>query len=138
MISPLIDTNVILRYLIEEPNSIDKKFKGVLSFFAKLEMGEEKAFLPDIVLFQAYFVLTSFYKVPQNLAAEKLSKLLSLKGLISSNKKIMQNCLSILIQNKIDIVDAYIIAFSKENKLTGVYSFDTDLKKGGLTLLAVD
>lgn len=138
MISPLIDTNVIIRYLIEEPNSIGKKFKGVFPFFTKLEIGEKKVFIPDIVVFQAYFVLTSFYKVPQNLAAEKLLQILSFKGLVSPDKKVMQNCLSIVLHDKIDIVDAYIIAFSKENGLTGVFSFDTDLKKCGLTLLKVD
>lgn len=138
MISPLIDINVIIRYLVETPNSIDNKSKGVFPFFTKLEIGEKKAFIPDIVVFQTYFVLISFYKVPQKLAAEKLFKILSFKGLISPNKKVIQNCLTIILHDKIDIVDAYIIAFSKENGLNGVFSFDKDLKKRELALLKVE
>ena len=58
-----IDTNVILRYLVEDPESIDPKFSGVYSFFDKLETGRLTVHLPDLVLFQTYFVLTSFYNV---------------------------------------------------------------------------
>ena len=60
----LLDTNVIVRYLVETPESIAPKFRGVFPFFEGLAHAEKKAYLPPLVLFQTYFVLTSFYKVP--------------------------------------------------------------------------
>ncbi|MDF7801881.1 hypothetical protein P4C99_20560 [Pontiellaceae bacterium B1224] len=65
----LIDTNVIIRYLVEDPETIKPKFKGVYSFFEKVERGETKVLLPELVLFEAFFVLTSFYEVPTTKAA---------------------------------------------------------------------
>ena len=34
-----IDTNVIIRYLVEDPATIPPKFRGVYSFFEKVEIG---------------------------------------------------------------------------------------------------
>ena len=56
-VSP-IDTNVIVRYLVEKPQAIPSKFKGVYSFFQAIENGDKKVHLTDVVLFQTYFVLT--------------------------------------------------------------------------------
>jgi predicted nucleic acid-binding protein len=133
----IIDTNVIIRYLVEDPSTIDPKFKGVYSFFSKLEKGEVKAELIDLVLFQCYFVLTSFYKVPRPEAASKLEKLVGFKGLSMPEKAVAAACLSILQTENLDIVDAYILAWSKQHAVKGVYSFDSDLKKKGLKLLKV-
>jgi len=133
----IIDTNVILRYLVEDPSTIDPKFKGVYSFFAKLERGQIKAELVDLVLFQSYFVLTSFYKVPRPEAAEKLEKLVGFKGLSMPEKDVAAACLRMLQTESLDIVDAYIRAWSKRHAVEGVYSFDNDLKQKGLTLLKV-
>ena len=66
-----IDTNVIVRYLVETPESIDPEFRGVYGFFEKVETGRLSVHLPELVLFQAYFVLTSFYRVPRQEAHEK-------------------------------------------------------------------
>ncbi|VGO16153.1 hypothetical protein PDESU_04743 [Pontiella desulfatans] len=38
----LIDTNVIVRYLVEDPATLRPKFKGIYSFFEKVEQGEAR------------------------------------------------------------------------------------------------
>ena len=53
----LVDTNVILRYLVENPDSVQRKFKGVFTFFPRVERGEIKIELCELVLFEAFFVL---------------------------------------------------------------------------------
>lgn len=60
MAEPL-DTNVILRYLMEDEDTIEPRFKGVFTFFDELERGDRRALLPPLVLFQCYFVLTSYW-----------------------------------------------------------------------------
>ena len=137
MQSRLVDTNVIVRYLVEDPGAIDPKFRGVYSFFSKLEKGEVKAHLPELVLFQAYFVLTSFYKVPRAEAAEKLERLLGFKGLDFPQKRVAAACMRRLQAENLDIVDAYLLAWADEHGIEGVYSFDSDLKKKGLRVLKV-
>jgi uncharacterized protein len=132
-----IDTNVIIRFLVETPESIDPSFKGVFSFFKRIEEGSQTVFLPEIVLFQAFFVLASYFEVPASLAAEKIEGLVRFKGISMPQKAIVQECLRIVMRQKIDIVDAWIVAYSAANGITGVYSFDKDFTKFGLKLLSV-
>ena len=56
-----VDANVVIRYLVEDPDTIARPFRGVFPFFEKLERGERTALLTPLVLFQSYFVLTSYY-----------------------------------------------------------------------------
>lgn len=133
----LIDANVIIRYLVEDPDTIPPKFKGVYSFFEKLETGQRQVQLPEPVLFEAFFVLTGFYEVPAAKAAQTLDLIVALKGISMQNKGLMRSCLMLLQNKKIDLVDAYILAVSRQKGIKTVYSFDTDLKKNGLNLLKV-
>lgn len=89
-----VDTNVILRYLVEDPETIPPKFRGVYSFFQKVENGRLAVHLPELVLFQAYFVLTSFYQVPRPEVAEKLGRLLNFRGIKMPDKAIVSACLT--------------------------------------------
>lgn len=133
----LIDTNVIIRYLVENPENIKPKFKGVYSFFEKVEKGELQVQLPELVLFEAFFVLTSFYEVPAAKAAKTLDLIVALKGILMQDKGLMRSCLIFLQNKKIDLVDAYILAVSHQKGIKTVYSYDNELKKNGLELLAV-
>ena len=133
----LIDTNVIIRYLVEDPETIRPKFKGVYAFFEKVEKGQLHVQLPELVLFEAFFVLTSFYEVPAAKAAQTLDLIVALKGISMQDKGLMRSCLMLLQNKKIDLVDAYILSVSRQKKIKTVYSFDNDLKKNGLELLKV-
>jgi hypothetical protein len=64
----LVDTNVIPRVLVEDPESLVDTFRGVFSLFPKIEAGEVSVFLLDLVVFKAFFVLRSTYRVPQQVA----------------------------------------------------------------------
>jgi len=137
MATSFIDANVIIRYLVEEPETVPKKFKGVYSFFQKIEMGEIKIELTELVLFETFFVLTNLYKIPSKTVSATLAQLISFKGIELPNKKIITACLKILQKKSMDLVDAYLIALSKEKGIKGIYSFDKDLEKSGLRLLEV-
>ncbi len=133
----LIDTNVIIRYLVEAPDAIHPKFKGVYTFFEKVETGRILVQLPELVLFEAFFVLASFYGIPTEKAAETLDLIVALKGISMQDKGLMRSCLMLLRNKKLDLVDAYILAVSRQKGIKTVYSFDADLKKNGLELLKV-
>ncbi|NQU62715.1 MAG: PIN domain-containing protein [SAR324 cluster bacterium] len=137
MAASFIDTNVIVRFLVETPDKIQKKFRGVFSFFDKVETGEIKIELTESVLFESFFVLTGLYKIPAKKVSETLTKLLAFKGINLPNKKIVLSCLQIIREKQIDLVDAYLIAHSNEKGIKGIYSFDKDLTKTGLNLLEI-
>ncbi len=137
MKSNFIDTNVIVRYLVENPETIQIKFQGVFTFFPKVERGDIRIELAELVVFEAYFVLTKLYEIPPKEVAEKLSVIVSFKGIIVPDKVLILSCLEILRKKKLDLVDAYILAYAKKKSIKGVYSFDRDLSKYGLNLLEI-
>jgi len=132
-----LDTNVILRFLVEDRDDPTPEFAGVFRFFDALERGEVTALLPSLVLFQSYFVLTSYYEIPASEAAEKLSALLDLRGLEVQERQVLRVCLSILIEQPVDLVDAYLAALCRSRGNTAVYSYDKGLARLGLLLLDV-
>lgn len=138
MKSKIIDTNVIIRFLVESPDKIPAKFKGVYSFFAKLERKEISAELPELVLFEAFFVLTSYYNIPQEAVAEKLSEIVLFSGIEMHDKLLILSCMDTLKKRKVNLVDAYIYALSKKHGNSEIYSFDSDLKKLGLSLSKIE
>ena len=119
----LIDTNVIVRFLT---GSSDEKFKGVFGFFKDVENGKIIVELKLIVLFQAIFVLKSFYKVPKGKIVMAIKGILKLKGLKIKEKKTVVNMMNIWNSNNIEIVDAYLIACLEHNKPNIIYSYDKD------------
>ncbi|MCP4749789.1 MAG: type II toxin-antitoxin system VapC family toxin [Proteobacteria bacterium] len=137
MAASFIDTNVIIRFLVETPDGVQKKFRGVFSFFDKVETGEVKVELTELVLFESFFVLTRIYKIPVGDVSEALSTLILFKGINLPSKKTLLSCLQIIREKRIDLVDGYLIACSKEKGIKGIYTFDKDLTKTGLKLLEV-
>ncbi len=133
----LIDTNVIVRFLVEDPRTAAPKFKGVFSFFEKLAKRQLGAELPELVVFETFFVLTSHYKVPSAVASEKLIDIISLSGIAMDNKPLMLSCLETIRDRNADLVDAYIISLCRLEGYAGTYSFDNDMKKFGMTILEV-
>lgn len=133
----LVDTNVIIRYLVENPDKIQSKFKGVFTFFPKVERGEIKIELCELVLFESFFVLTKLYEVPQKEAADSLLGIVLFKGVIMFDKPLILSCLKILLTERIDLVDTYLLAFSKKKNIKRIYSFDKDLSKRGLDSLVI-
>ena len=122
----LLDTNVIVRFLT---GNTDEKFKGVYDFFQDIEQGKISVELKLIVLFQTIFVLKSYYKVPKGKIVKAMKGLLKLKGLKIIEKKTVVNMMDIWESNRIEIVDAYLIACLEKNSQNILYSYDKDFDK---------
>ncbi len=108
--------------------------EDLFSFFQKIEEGSLVVHLPELVLFQSFFVLTSHYKVPAMVVADKLAGLVAFRGMQMSQKETVIGCLQFVKDGMSDIVDAWILAYSRNSGIGSVYSFDKDLRKKGLTL----
>jgi len=104
--SPL-DTNVIVRFLVERPETIDTHFKGVFRFFERIEAGSLVVYLPDLVLFQSFFVLTSHYRIPARAVAEKLGLLVAFRGIRMTQKSVALACMERLSRESMDLVDRF-------------------------------
>jgi len=120
----LPDTNVILRYLLDDNPD---QYKFAEEFFEKVRTGNEKAFVLESVIVECVYILTKFYKIPKAECSEKLSMLLRYKGIVNRDSADIVKALKIFAENNLDIVDCVLQAKSK-NKNYGLFSFDKKLK----------
>ncbi|MDP2754660.1 MAG: PIN domain-containing protein [Nitrospirota bacterium] len=122
----LPDTNVILRYLLEDEPQLYQKAS---EFFEKVRLGEEKALIIESVLVECIYMLTKFYKVPKEVAVDKLKGFLQYKGIINEDKKELIEAMNIFSNKNIDIVDCILCTKAKSyNKI--LFTFDEGLRKG--------
>jgi predicted nucleic acid-binding protein len=120
----LIDTNVIIRFLIGDNKVL---FKKSLEIFKQIEEGDLLVEILPSVLMEVYFVLTKFYEVDRLEVIKDLKKFLSLKGIVG-DKVILLETLNILEKRKIDFVDAFICSKINLQNYKAI-SFDKDIEK---------
>lgn len=118
----LIDTNVIIRFLLKDHPTQSPATKKLLDNF------QERLLLTDVVVAETIWLLTSYYKLPKEEVIEKVYLIINLPG-IDSNKPILIRALYFYRNFNIDYIDAYLAAYSEEENLEGIYSFDEDLDK---------
>lgn len=121
----LIDTNVIIRFLIGDGKELFEKSKEI---FKAIEEGTLEVEILDVVLMEALFVLTKFYKLPKEEVVTDLKAILALKGVVNSDKVIFFEAISLYKDKNIDFVDALICAKSALQGYEKI-SFDRDLNK---------
>lgn len=122
----LLDTNVIIRFLISDKSI---KYKKLYRFFESLEQGEIQVELKLIVLFQVIFVLKSFYNVPKIDIAEGMLDLLEYKGISIKEKKTVRRTLELWRDKNLEIVDCYLVASLESNPRNLLYGYDRDFDK---------
>ena len=137
MQSSLLDTNVIVRFFVEDPQKTSSKYRGVFTFFARLETGEIAVELPELIVFETFFVLTSVYGIPAKEAASKLDTLICFRGIHIQSLSVLRQCLRLIQAHHLSLVDAYLVALAKEKSIHSIYSYDADFLKQGLKSLEI-
>ena len=110
-----IDTNVILRYLLNDiPEQADKAGEVI----------DSGAYtLPEIVA-EVVYVLVKLYSVPRDKISEIVSPIF--EEVVISDKDIVLLALKIFSETKFDFVDSLLIA-RRELKLEDIFTFDKKL-----------
>jgi predicted nucleic-acid-binding protein len=120
----LIDTNVILRYLLDDHDRFSPKAKA---FMQDVADGLKKAELLSEVLVECVYVMEKFYEIPKNEIIDKLSRIMNIKGIINQDKSEILDALVKYENSRADIVDCLLAAKSTPQRI--VVSFDKDFKK---------
>ncbi len=116
----LIDTNVILRYLIgDDP----EKAARATVLMERVEDGLQNIEIPSIVVAETTWTLEKFYNVPREEIANKLLTIFSFNGVKGSEKKAIIKALHSYASMKIDFIDCFLAEQSVEKKMA-IYSFD--------------
>ena len=120
----LIDTNVILRYLLNDHKSFTPK---AIKFIQDVAKGLKTAELLSVVVVECVYVMEKFYEIPKNEIVDKISRILNIKGIINPNKSEILDALIKYEKSNADIVDCMLAAKSSPQRV--VVSFDKDFKK---------
>jgi len=120
----LIDTNVVLRYLLGDHPEFSPKTEA---FMFDVSEGVKKAEIPDVVIVECICVMEKYYEIPKTEIVEKLSGILNFSGVVNPDRSEILEALLKYENSNIDIVDCILAARSSPEKV--VISFDKDMKK---------
>lgn len=112
----LVDTNVVLRYLLRDNEEQAQIAKDLI---------EDGAFLIPEVLMETSHVLRTFYEVDrQNISAQLL---IVLNWVEMERKPVMIRAVEIFAETNLDFVDCILVAYH-ELENANVFTFDKKLK----------
>lgn len=121
----LVDTNLIVRYLVQDD---EKHAKAAGKLIEACDRGEMEIVILPVVLAESVFVLESFYRRPRPDIAEVLKSLITGPGVEISEPTVHFDALDRYGRTKIHFVDCLIAATAAAEDLP-VASFDRDFRK---------
>ncbi len=117
----LIDTNIVLRYLLGDHPEFSPKAEA---FMVDISKGVKKAEILDVVIVECVYVMEKYYEIPKTEIVEKLSGILNFSGIVNPDRSEILEALLKYENSNIDIVDCILAARSSPEKV--VISFDDD------------
>ena len=116
-----VDTNVFVRYLTGDDEEKASAFERLL---VQAESGKIRLVTSEIVIAELVWVLESFYKLKPSIITELIRAILNTEGLRIKGSDLIEKTLDIYESQKIDFIDAHIIAYMQSNHIETLYSFD--------------
>ncbi|MCP5005679.1 MAG: type II toxin-antitoxin system VapC family toxin [Planctomycetes bacterium] len=117
----VIDTNLLVRYLVEDDL---QKAKAVDNLLNKAGKNEIRIYVPSIVVAELVWVLESFYKMSRIEISELLEAILSTPGIEVTEKPIIAAALKQYRTKNRDFIDTWISEFAIDRDIKTVYTFN--------------
>lgn len=119
----LIDTNIIIRFLVKEDSDL---YRQSIEIIEQIDQGTLQVEILSEVVMEILFIMTKYYEASLKNVVEDIKVLLLMEGVVNQDKYILFDALNMMVEKKIDFVDALICT---KTKLQGYdwISFDTDL-----------
>ena len=118
----LIDTNIIVRILLNDNPLLFKRAKELIE-------KEEKLLVLDPIVFEVFYVLeNNIYNTPKNEAILSVRRFLKQRKVVLENKELIELTLDKYNETNISVPDAYLLARNILNK-DKVITFDHKLNK---------
>lgn len=112
MKTSVVDTNVFLRYILEDDELLALKAERL---FKKAQSGEISILVPQIVIFEIVFVLKTVYKKPKEEIIKVLKSLLHFSYIDIEDKNKFLLAVNIFKNSAVSFPDAFILATIKQH-----------------------
>jgi predicted nucleic acid-binding protein len=130
MANPLLDTNIIIRHLMDDNPDQSPRATALMQ---KIENGELQVYITDSVIFEAVYVLQSVYQIPRDKIRNALIPLIELPdmimGRIVGGKARFRKILKYYIDLNISFADAYHVVTAEVMKIDAIISYDEGLSR---------
>jgi predicted nucleic-acid-binding protein len=120
-----IDTNVLLRFLLNDDPIFFSKAK---SLFLKAQEGKKEIYLDEVVVAEAVWTLSSYYKIKKEKTVEILEKLISQKWIVNPRKELILKALLLFKTKNLHYIDCWIFVANNALK-TKLITFDYQLNR---------
>jgi len=116
-----VDTNYILRFLINNDSTQGGQVKKI---FEKAVDDKIKLFSNSIVIFEIYWVLTSFYHKEKSETLKIIKDVLSLSFIFFEEKRLLMQAIKLCSSCNLELEDCYHLYFAIEKDVDLVATFD--------------
>ena len=117
----VLDTNLLVRYLTEDEPA---KAEAVERLLKQAAQGDIRLVIPAVVVAELVWVLESFYKMAEEPIADLVDALLQTPGLKVQEERLIRRVVAVYRENKVDFIDAWIMAFARERSVRLIYTYD--------------
>lgn len=121
MTKNLLDTNLIIRFLVNDDPQKSAKVEGLLN------NPRNHNLLPDMVIAEIIWVLSSYYELPKSEILEKIRALITVRS-VRYHKTLINQSLDLWERYNLSFIDCYLAALAISKDLT-FYSYDQRLKQ---------
>lgn len=121
-----VDTNYFLRFFIGEPHDQHEAAKILLQ---KAVRGEIDICTSVVVVFEIYWVASSFYDRKKEHVVLFLQDLLSMEFIRLEQRDVLMKAVSLYATSTMDLEDAYNVAYARNIGVKDFVTFDVKLKK---------
>ena len=121
----IVDTNVFLRFLLEDIPSHKKEAENL---FRKAQKGRIEIIIPQIIVFEIEFILRKYYRFPVAEISSKIKSLLNAEYFQISERLLFLKSLEIYQSKNISFVDSFLVSFAELEGFE-LFSFDKKLLK---------
>ncbi|MBF0635521.1 MAG: PIN domain-containing protein [Nitrospinae bacterium] len=121
MTHALVDTNVLLRYLLRDD---ERKFAGCERLLNAAKRREIHLILPPIVAFEIVWILEKAYKYPKSAIRETMEIILNTPELNCEMKDVLLLAVEIYERRNVKFADAVIAAWGRDREIGVIYTYD--------------
>ncbi len=120
-----LDTNVFLRYLLED---VDHQFEKAKKVIEEIQNGEKTGRISILVINELVWILEKYYGLKRSIYIPKILKILLIDQMkvIEIKKEDLKNILEKFQKQKFDFTDMYLAHIASPER---IFSFDKDFEK---------
>ena len=126
MALPFLDTNILLRHLLQD---VPNQSARCTAYLTRIERGELKVRTADTAIFETVFTLQRTYHIPRADIAASLLPLIALPGIVLPGKRHFRAVFDLYVNLNLPFADAYHAILMQRLALTEIVTFDREFNR---------